>query len=58
MGAGTGIADGQRVSIYKNVMFKKSETYAGEITPQRGAASRRHPRFQQFLSSPIQGVRV
>ncbi len=33
-----GVADGTQVSMYKDGTFRHSETYAGTITPQAGAA--------------------
>jgi Concanavalin A-like lectin/glucanases superfamily len=33
-----GIADGQNTSIYKNGVFKQSQTYTGIITPEHGTA--------------------
>jgi len=33
-----GIADGENTFIYKNAVFKQSQTYSGIITPQHGTA--------------------
>jgi len=56
----TGIADGQNVSIYKNGVFKKSESYAGIITPQHGSAPVRIGTrdFNSYFLGAIRGVRV
>jgi concanavalin A-like lectin/glucanase superfamily protein len=55
-----GIADGQNTSIYKNGVFKKSESYSGIITPQHGAAPLRIGTrdFKSFFLGAIRGVRV
>jgi hypothetical protein len=54
-----GIADGQNSSIYKNGVFKQSQSYAGIITPQRGAAPVRMATrdFHSFFLGAIRGVR-
>jgi hypothetical protein len=56
----TGIADGQNISIYRNGMFKKSQAYAGIITPQHGTAPLRIGTrdFNSFFLGTIRGVRV
>jgi Concanavalin A-like lectin/glucanases superfamily len=56
----TGIADGQNTSIYKNGVFKKSESYSGIITPQHGTAPLRIGTrdFNSFFLGAIRGVRV
>jgi hypothetical protein len=58
-----GIADGQNIlniSIYKNGVFKKSESYAGIITPQHGTAPLRIGTrdFNSFFLGTIRGVQV
>ena len=55
-----GVADGQNTSIYKNGVFKQSQSYAGIITPQRGAAPLRMATrdFKSFFLGSIRGVRV
>jgi concanavalin A-like lectin/glucanase superfamily protein len=56
----TGIADDQNVLIYKNGVFKKSESYSGIITPQHGAAPLRIGTrdFNSFFLGAIRGVRI
>jgi Concanavalin A-like lectin/glucanases superfamily len=56
----TGIADGRNISIYKNGAFKKSESYAGIITPQHGTAPLRIGTrdFNSFFLGAIRGVRI
>jgi concanavalin A-like lectin/glucanase superfamily protein len=55
-----GIADGQNISIYKNGVFKKSESYGGIITPQHGTAPLRIGTrdFNSFFLGAIRGVEV
>jgi hypothetical protein len=55
-----GVADGQNSSIYKNGVFKQSQSYAGIITPQRGAAPVRMATrdFKSFFLGAIRGVRI
>jgi hypothetical protein len=55
-----GITDGQNISIYKNGVFKKSESYAGIITPQHGTAPLRIGTrdFNSFFLGAIRGVQV
>ncbi len=55
-----GAADGQNVSIYKNGVFKKSESYAGTIVPQRGTAPLRIATrdFGSFFLGAIRDVRL
>jgi hypothetical protein len=54
-----GIADGQNSSIYKNGVFKQSQSYAGIITPQHGSAPVRMGTrdFKSFFLGAIRGVR-
>jgi hypothetical protein len=54
-----GVADGQNSSIYKNGVFKQSQSYAGIITPQRGTAPLRMATrdFNSFFLGAIRGVR-
>ena len=54
-----GIADGQNTSIYKNGVFKQSQTYAEIITPQQGNAPVRIATrdFNSFFLGAIRGVR-
>jgi hypothetical protein len=53
-----GIADGQNTYIYKNGVFRKSESYAGIITPQHGTAPVRMATrdFNSFFLGAIRGV--
>ena len=55
-----GIADGQNALIYKNGVFKKSESYSGIITPQHGTAPLRIGTrdLKSFFLGAIKGVRV
>ena len=55
-----GIADGQSTFIYKNGVFKLSQSYAGVITPQHGAAPMRMATrdFKSFFLGSIRGVRI
>ena len=55
-----GVADGQNTSIYKNGVFKQSQSYAGIITPQPGAAPLRMATrdFKSFFLGSIRGVRI
>jgi Concanavalin A-like lectin/glucanases superfamily len=55
-----GIADGLNISIYKNGVFKKSESYTDIITPQHGGAPLRIGTrdFNSFFLGAIRGVRV
>jgi hypothetical protein len=52
--------DGQNALIYKNGVFKKSESYFGTITPQHGAAPLHIGTrdFNSFFLGAIRGVRV
>ena len=55
-----GIADGQNALIYKNGVFKKSESYSGTITPEHGTAPLRIGTrdLKSFFLGAIRGVRV
>jgi hypothetical protein len=55
-----GIADGQNALIYKNGVFKKSESYSGIIPPQHGTAPLRIGTrdLKSFFLGAIKGVRV
>jgi hypothetical protein len=55
-----GMADGAKTAIYKNGVFKQSQTYAGVITPVRGSAPLRIATrdFNSFFLGAIRGVRV
>jgi hypothetical protein len=55
-----GIADGQNALIYKNGVFRKSESYSGIITPQHGSAPLRIGTrdLKSFFLGAIKGVRV
>jgi hypothetical protein len=54
-----GIADGQNTYIYKNGVFKQSQSYAGIITPQSGTAPVRIATrdLNSFFLGAIRGVR-
>lgn len=56
----TGVADGQTVSIYKDGVFRKSESYGGVITPQHGTAPLRIGTrdFNSFFLGAIRGVQI
>ena len=55
-----GVADGENSSIYKNGVFKQSQSYAGIITPQHGTAPLRMATrdFRSFFLGTIRGVRI
>lgn len=56
----TGVADGQNTSMYKNGVFKQSQSYNGIITPVHGTAPLRIATrdFNSFFLGAIRGVRI
>ena len=54
------MADGKETSIYKNGVFKDSQSYAGIITPAQGTAPLRIATrdFNSFFLGAIREVRV
>lgn len=55
-----GVADGTQTHIYKNGVLKRSDVYAGTITPERGNAPLRigTRNFASFFLGSIRGVAI
>ncbi len=55
-----GVADGEQTSIFKNGVYKQSQSYAGTITPVHGTAPLRIATrdFKSFFQGAVRGSRI